>query len=295
MFNLRKFFSSEDHITETLRLLSTNNIKQLEDIRIFGHFKYPDYTKIFQKDPDGVEIQFSNFEEEQAYARGKISSDDMWKYKINRYNFRDDWDFSETNAPKIACFGDSFTFGDGVRSEHTYVNLLGELLGSRTYNVGKGGSCVERVTRTFSAFTRFVDIDVAVITLPHIHREFFIDEHGFAVDLIPNIDSNNYHFKYMKPFFSLHDNYQLTKLSLLVNYILEIAEHRNIKVLFTTWDMPTHDLLMKTVREHTMEKIFPNDIDVKKARDLGHPGKMAHVRHAENIQKELYDRSWIQR
>ena len=177
-----------------------------------------------------------------------------------------------------------------------YVEQLRYLLeDTELYNVGKGGASFERVVRIFAAFVKFVDIDIAVFTFPHIHREFFVDDMGVAVDLIPNGDKKNVHWQYMLPFFELPENYQKTKLSLGLNYILDIADILGIKVLFTSWDVPTYNLLKICAPENTANKFFPNDLDNKQARDKLHPGKNSHLRHAKNIRKELYDRTWIQR
>jgi hypothetical protein len=292
MIDINKF-SIDKKVNSTFTITSSQRMTSLKDIRVYGHFRFPWYGKIFQLNPSGTELQFSNNEEEAAYKKGKVPEDQMWKYHINEYNFRDTWDLSSTNKIKIACFGDSFTFGDGVESSGTYPRYLERMLDARVFNVGKGGSGIERVARTFSAFVKFVDIDVAVFTLPHMYRELFIDPQGILVDLIPNVDEHQQHFKYMQPFFGLHENYQLTKLSLLINYIMDIAELKKIKVLITSWDIPTHNLLSNLVPNNLMSQIFPNNIDVRGARDLGHPGKGAHENHAENIVRELNDRAWI--
>ena len=81
-------------------------------------------------------------------------------------------------------------------------------------NSRKGGNSNDY---SFGIDMKYVDIDIAVFTLPHMYRELFIDPNGILVDLIPNIDKHQHHFKYMEPFFGLHENYQLTKLSLLIN------------------------------------------------------------------------------
>lgn len=295
MFFKLDHFNVDKKINSIFSLTSTAKLKSLKDIRVYGHVRFPDYVKRFDADANakGFEIQFSNRAEEIAYKDGKIPEDQMWKYSINRYNFRDTWDFSHTNKIKIGCFGDSFTFGDGVESSGTYSKYLENLYQVRSYNVGKGGSSAERVARTFAAFVKFVDIDIAVITLPHIYRELFIDDYGTLVDLIPVADTNNHHHKYMEQYLGLHEHHQLTKLSLITNYIMDIADLKNIKVLFSTWDVPTYNLLKSIVPDNLMADIFPSDIDSKKARDLGHPGKLAHKKHAENIMREINDRAWI--
>jgi hypothetical protein len=290
-----KIFGNDDNISDTLKLISTNNIKKLEDIRVYGHNHHPsDFLSRLNDSPNGFEIPVSNLSEVLLAQNGELEED--WQYFINPYNFRGKWNLDTNKKIKIACFGDSFTFGDGIAEEDTYVEQIRRLIDdTELYNVGKGGSSFQRVVRTFAAFVKFVDIDIAVFTFPHIHREFFIDDTAKVIDLIPNVDQKNAHWNYMLPFFELHENYQKTKLSFGLNYILDIADILGIKVLFTSWDVPTYDLLKICAPEHTANKIFPNNLDNKKARDKQHPGKNSHLRHAKNIRKELYDRTWIQR
>jgi hypothetical protein len=287
-------FGNDDKVADKLKQISTNNIKKLEDIRVHGRFNYDVFLDRLKDSPGGFETAFSNNAENRLAEKGEIS--EHWHYFINPYNFRGKWNIDTDKKIKIACFGDSFTFGDGIKQEDTYVERIREMIqDTELYNVGKGGASFERVVRIFAAFVKFVDIDIAVFTFPHIHREFFIDDIGFSVDLIPHTHEKNVHWKYMLPFFELPENYQKTKLSFGVNYILDIADILGIKVLFTSWDTPTYDLLKICAPEHTANKVFPNNLDNKMARDKQHPGPKSQLRHAKNIRKEIYDRAWIQR
>jgi hypothetical protein len=292
MFKLHKLFPNDDKVADRLKLVSTSNIETLEDIRVHGRFEYSVFLRNLEDSPEGVEIPFSNHMEEVLAERGELSEN--WQYFINSYNFRGKWNLDTDKKIKIACFGDSFTFGDGLREEVLHVQQLANFFPeAELYNLGRGGASVERIARIFSVFTKFVNIDIAVITLPHIHREFWIDDKGVTIDLIPNEKHN--HFEYMKPFFELPENYQKIKLSLNVNYILDIANILGIKVLFTSWDEPTYRLLQICAPKNTANKMFPNDLDNKMARDKQHPGPKSQLRHAKNIRKEIYDRAWIQR
>lgn len=285
---LQKKFSKDASVDETLSNISHHKFQTLEDIRALGFL--PPTSKVDQKHFEDMYLEYTNNFEYQLFREGKIH--DAWKYHINPYMFRDEWDLTETDKKKIGCFGDSFTFGDGLPTHETHPYYLRELTDARIFNVGKGGSSVERIARTFSVFTKFVKLDIAVFTLPHIYREFFIDPRGIVTDLIPG-SRKSVHEKYMEPFYTIHENYQMVKLSLNVNYILDIAAERNINVIFTTWDIPTYELLQTVAPHNTAQNIFPNNIDPKQARDLMHPGKLSQEKHAQNIAKELYDRTWI--
>lgn len=285
---LTNTFQKQACVDETLSKVSHHTFKTLEDIRVLG-YAYPS-KNIDQPPFRDIYVEYTNNFELELHKEGKIH--DMWKYHLNPYTFRDKWDLTVTDKKKIGCFGDSFTFGDGLPTHEIHPYYLGELTGARMFNVGKGGSSFERIARTFSVFTKFVKLDIAIFTLPHIYREFFIDPRGIATDLIPG-SRKSAHEKYIEPFYAIHENYQMVKLSLNVNYILDIAAERNVNVLFTTWDIPTYELLQTAAPHNTAENIFPNNIDPKQARDLMHPGKLSQEKHAQNIAKELYDRTWI--
>ena len=293
MFNMGKLFNNDTRINDSLSAISFDSIKTLSDIKIFGQFPPHDWDKRLPKQPNEFSsLDYSNHPEGNIFHQKK-STEDWWKYNINYYNFRDEWDFSDTSKPKIAFFGDSFTFCDGISSENTHPNYIRNLIDVRTYNVGKGGASTERIARIFSVFAKFVEHDIAVITLPHIHREYFMDDRGFLTDLIPNVDQKNEHYKYMIPFFGLHENYQKIKLSFCINHILTVANFYNIKVLFNTWDIPTFQLLKVVASDHLMKDVFPQSIDNLNARDRLHPGPLAQHQYANDITKELYDRAWI--
>jgi hypothetical protein len=285
---LQKKFYRDPSVSEALTDISRHKFLSLDDIRVLGYvLPYPKPEQIPYRD---VYLEYTNNFEAQLIKQGLMQ--DSWKYHLNPYSFRDKWDLTVTDKKKIGCFGDSFTFGDGLPSHEIHPHYLEELTQSRIFNVGKGGSSIERITRIFSVFTKFVNLDIAVFTLPHVYREFFIDPDGIVTDLIPN-SRGNVHMKYMEPFFGIHENYQLSKLSFNINYILDIAAERNINVLFTTWDIPTHELLQIVAPHNIAEQIFPNYLDNKQARDLQHPGKLSQEKHAQNIMKELHDRTWI--
>jgi hypothetical protein len=79
-------------------------------------------TKILKK-PISEKLGFAyrpfiNSEEEKVVKPGD------WQYRINKYNFREPWNF-EAHTPKIGFFGCSFTFGEGIEYPDTFVNIVG--------------------------------------------------------------------------------------------------------------------------------------------------------------------------
>src|SRR5689334_22411734 len=58
--------------------------------------------------------------------------------RTNAQGFRSDFDFAAAKGsrPRILCFGDSYTAGDGVSNEERYTDRLAALLGAEVFNYG---------------------------------------------------------------------------------------------------------------------------------------------------------------
>jgi len=64
----------------------------------------------------------------------------------------------------VALFGDSFTWGDEVRSEHTYGNALAELLDCRVANYGVGGYGSDQAA---IRYMQVIEDDAPIVVLGH--------------------------------------------------------------------------------------------------------------------------------
>jgi hypothetical protein len=165
MRSFYKFFGNDGKVADKLKQISTNNIKKLEDIRVHGHLNYDVLLGRLKDSPGGFEVAFSNHAENRLAEKGEIS--EHWHYFINPYNFRGKWNIDTDKKIKIACFGDSFTFGDGIKQEDTYVERIREMIqDTELYNVGKGGASFERVVRTFAAFVKFLFVSFNSVISP---------------------------------------------------------------------------------------------------------------------------------
>jgi hypothetical protein len=278
-------YNFNDRTESTISSMSSTSFKTLDDIKLFGSHLIKNY-------PDGVEVNYTNHYEKKLFAEGKLTPETTWKYSINRYGFRDTWDLTECNTTKIGFFGDSYTYGEGLQTHEIFISNIQSLLGCRAYNVGLGGSSLERITRTFSVFTKFVDIDIAIVTLPSIYRELYVDDNGVIHNVSPDWVIPDLRANIAKLFLGLPDTYQFCKLSLNVNYILDIAAERNIKVLFASWDQLTQRMLTIHSPNNTQKNPFITNGD-KTARDRMHPGRIPHYNYATQTIKELTDREWI--
>ena len=247
-------------------------VESIEDIANFGKFTRKRLTKLL----DGKDFHIHPF---ANGAEEKIVKPGDWGYYINKFNFRDEFNL-ETKKPKIGFFGCSFTFGEGIESKDTFAQLSAEELNFSAFNFGIGGSSIHKIARTFSAVTKFIDLDYAVVTLPHWHRQLYLNEDGEMINLIPGYPHNGYE-KVTRQITELDDTYLMLLATTMISWINDVAEKNSVKVLFGSWDHALCDICRTMLPEQTL-KPFPN-IDNATARDKMHPGILSHEAYTKMI------------
>lgn len=263
------------------------SIRTLEDLKKYYGLSL-DVNEEFRKkrslNPDGyIELSYI------YNGENKYVDENSWKYILNPWNFRNHWNFDD-NRPKIGFFGCSFTFGEGIDTSDTFVDIVSEKFNLNPFNFGTGGSSIERIARTVSAVVNLVDIEYAVITLPAWHRTLHIDTDGSMINLIPAFHHSRF-ADLSKQLTSLDEEFYVTRALSYVNWIYDVLNQKNIKFLVSSWDHPLTYLCKKILPLHTLDP-FPN-IDDKQARDRLHPGVKSQKAHAEQIIKAFYDKTWF--
>lgn len=265
--------------------LMPSKVKSLDDLVPFGYLGYEKYRKYFLRRKPFVEIETVQASEKEGYKQ------DPWMYKINRYNFRGSFNTS-SKKDRIGFFGCSFTFGEGVKEENTFSNLVGNHFDLNTFNFGIGGAGLERVAKTFSAVNSIVDLDYAVVTLPTWFRQLHLDDKGNMVNIIAGLPHKT--FPELSNFLtSASDDYYVVRASSLINWMYDIAKYKGIKLIFSSWDYAVNHFCQLSFPDVTIRP-FPN-IDDKQARDKMHPGVKSHRAHADQIIEAINDRAWIQK
>lgn len=260
-----------------------SRVSSFEDLIPYGFFDNKDYIKNFNTNKEYVEINTVQDSEVEGFKK------DPWTYKIGKYNFRNTWDL-QSSKKRIGFFGCSFTFGEGIKNEDTFVSIVSNNLNLNSFNFGSAGSGVERVARLFSAATSLIEFDYAVVTLPSWYRQLHVDKFGTMINLIPNWPHDG--FKEMnKILTSLEDDYYVVRGSTSINWIYDIAKNKNIKLILSSWDHPQNEFCQLAFPDVTINP-FPN-IDDKCARDKMHPGPKSQQAHAEQIIKAFDDRAWV--
>lgn len=261
-----------------------SNVNSLDDLRPFGVLQ-----------PAKFDMLISTLEKEiyevdcMQTSEKKFWKNDPWYYKINKYNFRDEW-IIDSPKKKIGFFGCSFTVGEGIESSKLFTNIVADELNLNSFNFGSGGSGIERVARTFSAVNGLINLDYAVVTLPAWHRQLHTGELGDMINLIPSYPHAGFE-KVCKTLTNLEEDYYATRAASNISWIYDIAKYKGIKILFSSWDHTVNAFCKQFVSENTINP-FPN-IDDKQARDKMHPGNQSQYAHAQQIIKAINDRAWI--
>ena len=268
------------------KLSSPSNITELNQLSLFG---YADRKKhIARTYKTGYTLKFVNHLEEEVISNS-TSDTPHWTFFLNNYNFRGEWNFVDKRK-RIGFFGCSFTFGEGIHSRYTFVNQVSTHFDLNPFNFGVGGSSIERVVRTFSSATNAINLDYAVITLPSWYRCLYLDPHGKLINLIPNITQSRYE-AITELLMKLDDDYYINHTISYVNWMVDVAKLKNIKILLSSWDHSVNALCKELFPSITLDP-FPN-IDDKCARDKLHPGTKSQTAHAKQIIEAINDQTWI--
>lgn len=263
--------------------LSSAGINTFKELEVFGNNEFRQHKNKYKFDKGLYTVPYIN-EAELAY----IKNGEDWSYHVNEMYFRNEFDLS-TNKVRAGFFGCSFTFGEGIDYKNTFVNLISQQFDFSPFNFGIGGSSIERVARTFSAAVKFIEFDIAIFTLPSWERQFYTEE-SKIINLIPGWPHKGFE-KICKLYTKHEDEYYITRAVTNINWIMDIAKYKNIKIILTSWDHPTNELCKCMHLENTLDP-FPN-IDNKCARDDMHPGIKSQTAHADQIIKAINDRAWF--
>lgn len=231
---------------------------------------------------DGEEAQSIN-----AYKKGITDYDPV----LNTFNYYvNDFGFRGRNQPifedrNISFFGCSFTFGVGLPYEDHYVQMIGEKLKTNVLNFGIPGAGISRIARIFYLISKFQKMDLAVFNMPHFSRlEYPLQykQHPTIVNIITNYrhlspEEDAIRIKISE---ALSEDYLTFDFLKNLTFIENVAKLRNIKTVYTSWDVPVHDLL-STYFADDQDKLLPwfqfveykDTLHFKKARDGAHPGR----------------------
>lgn len=215
-----------------------------------------------------------------------------YKYNVNRYGFRGNWDLFELEENSLATFGCSFTFGVGCDDDSLWNNLLAKELNTYHYNFGVAGNSIESMAWLFSIVTRFLKFDKVIFLIPDFLRQYYCREivnNNFIAfeNFLPNFsfksDPQKEAFRQNMLKIST-DSYMQYKMIFNIDKILTIAEQHSITTYFSSWDYVAYDILLKSYGDRlNILPFFYENLGGTKARDGMHPGRVTHAKMAEKF------------
>ena len=214
-------------------------------------------------------------------------TEDDVTYVINDAGFRSNCQINQDSSLTLGVFGCSFTFGVGMPAQDIYPYLFGNHLGCIVHNYGVPGGGIDRATRYYSHVSKYQKFDYVIFLVPHTGRMELPKIGGFdevySLNVIPNWVSTNKTDKEQaeRIYAALDDNFfEFTTLK-NIDQCVGIAKAHNTKIYFSSWDIPTYDLLYDYLGEDS-GMLLPefttewNNNQTKRARDGVHPGPRAH-------------------
>lgn len=194
-------------------------------------------------------------------------------YEYNSQNFRS-IEFEEPHDA-IACFGCSHTFGEGVREEYRWSDIVAKSIGLKCYNLGIGATGVNSHYELVNKWVPKLK-PKAVFVFASYPNRYDIYYKNTLVTLNRNIYWGNAfehnHFQNIwKTLLDDNKNFDL-------NYKKTIEA---IKYICLQLGIPCTVI--------SAEEYFSIDTIDKQARDLEHPGESQHNRIAEAMLKEFYN------
>lgn len=225
----------------------------------------------------------------EAYETGTTNyAPDSFQYYLNRFGFRGHNEPGmEVDGLSMGFFGCSFTFGIGLPEEKHFVSMFGKHFNLNTFNFGCPGGGIGKTARLFSQISKFQKLDYAIFVLPHIQRLEYVVPSGMPNDKF-RLTSLILNYSHVDPFEEavrrnvkeiLSDEYLLYDATESIMFIDTVAKLHNIKVFYTSWDMPTMNLIL-SLFDGEPDKILPwfqfreykDTSEFKRGRDGVHPG-----------------------
>ena len=203
-------------------------------------------------------------------------------YYVNECGFRGDWKLGEQNDNVLGVFGCSFTYGIGTAEQDLFSSLIANHLNCQAFNFGVPGGSFNRACRYYSVVSKYQKFKYVIFVIPHIGRlEFpkYKDKVLTTMNIIPNwVSKNREDEKFREKVYSVFDDDYL-KFDTLRNleHAISISQHNNTKIYFSSWDIPTYDLIHDFLGADSNMLLpwfqFNRDVSiVPRARDGDHPG-----------------------
>ena len=261
---------------------STYLVKTPADMLQFGCLQYAINNEYFDEYSKFGWIPYISEEEKNS------TTDTSFSYYINDIGFRGTYP-SVDDKKLMAFFGCSITFGQGLPEDKIYADLIARHYNKQYLNLGIPGAGCHRIALTFSAAVRVWDIETAVIMLPPFRRFHYCDDANHLQSILLTSTEEQDDLETIRKDIVKHfsDQFLASQAIDAIQWIIDIAKSKQIKLVLATWDLETRQLVNLAFDLDTL--VF-NIID--RARD-GHPGIESHQAFADTVIKSLTSGTYI--
>lgn len=265
---------------EDFKKMTMHEMKWTYESRASGVMRYTDQYER-EKSLEAIKNGYTNY------------ADQDFEYIINEAGFRGPWQLGDNTSPALGVFGCSFTFGVGLPDYDSYPYLIGNNLGCQVYNFGVPGGSMNRATRYYSLASSYQKFDYVIFLVPHIGRmevPRMFGDHVSCMNVIPNWESSDKteEVKRKEIYKALDDDYFEYDTLRNVMQCVTLAKANNTKIYFSSWDMPTYDLIYDYLGADSGMMLpwfevleFQKGTRSNLARDGAHPGPMSHATFAQ--------------
>ena len=244
-------------------------------------------------------------------------------YNIDRFGNRQSRNCSNeltdttSTLKSIAFFGCSLTFGDCIEADDIYVNQVVDGLSAALnepvlgYNLGQGGNSLDGIKLQFQSVTKLRSFNYAMFLLPTIDRFVVVEEttngsvanfvySDFSMNyktckifnIVPTWNLNSYKKRYQDKIFATSTEEIINRAVDNITHILEIAQAKGIKPLFSSWDQETYSVIaavLHTLVDNPDDYMIPmfimnKDLDpLDFGIDGAHPAAVQHSDFATRV------------
>jgi len=210
-------------------------------------------------------------------------------YDMNEYGFRTNHKTNDLKKDKkIACFGCSHTFGEGLPWEETWPYVLNQMMGEEwdVRNYGIGGSSNDMMARLIYNYTIKNKPDYICVYFAETLRAELYDPQGYEFSNFLPTDMDEIskwkHFDKWKTYRAYrtlaNEENGISNFIKNFKFIDEICKNRNIPWYWGTWSIPILFSPEGFIKTHLNVENYckpKDDIEsyLDEARDGGHFGK----------------------
>lgn len=207
---------------------------------------------------------------------------ESFDYELNEYGLR--YKEPVTNNILLAS-GCSITFGQGLKQQNIYAEIVSKELGLECVNVALPGTGPDiQIANAYWALQKYKP-KVFLYYMSDLERRPYASEHGYET-INPNWDNDFFANKVEKKLWTLmSERYEFTRflqIAWSMYPIIEFCKNYNTKMLWTCWS-GNPDSVLRTFDWLKDTEQLGNINAVDKSRDDMHPGIESHTEFAHRI------------